>query len=148
MSLPTYPAYRYGLTIEQRDGQWCVTNDFGGRIIHHCIDEADAIEMRDRAAIGYPQHAIDFAIAADARLNRYHAAKLAVIEMTGDEPSRFCGSRSDQFTFMASIGDTVVFGDSYDSAVDAMEVLERNVRREVDRCAEAVRFDAMAIAAE
>lgn len=82
----SYPAYFNGLVIEQRNGRWCVADDFGARVRHWCDGLEDALYMRTRASIFFPQAAIDFVAAIDATKNRVHAAKLAIEQAFGETP--------------------------------------------------------------
>ena len=139
--MTTYPAYKHGLTIEQRDGNWCVTNDFGGRIIHECDGLEDAIDMRDRTAIGYPVEAVEAVARMDVGRNAIHAAKLSVIEIAGEEPRRIYDTRRAHGVRYA-VGD--VWGYEADNHVEALESLLhcfREVVRTEDRQAQL--FDAV-----
>jgi hypothetical protein len=122
----TFDAYRHGLTIEQRDGVWCVTNDFGGRVINTCIDLEDALEMRERAALGVPAHAVELVARLDASKNRAHAAKLAILAATGESPSRVWGTRSDLLRYSVWTGSGMAWGEAYtdEPSTDAV-ALER-----------------------
>ena len=112
--MTTYPAYLHGLTIEQRDFIWCVTNDFGGRIIHTCLDLDDAIEMRERVAIGFSAEAIALVAAFDATKNRAHAAAQVIAEVTGSEPFRFRAHRSNLIRYAVECPAGVFSGEAYD----------------------------------
>ena len=91
--MTTYPAYRHGLTIEKREGVWCVTNDFGGPVLHTCDGLEDALDIRERTAFGYPQEAIDVVARLDVTRNATHALKLTIAEIAGEEPRRIYDTR-------------------------------------------------------
>lgn len=87
-----YPAYRHGLTIEVRDGRHVVTNGFGGSIVYSLCDGLeDALDMRERYAIGFPAEAVALVGAMDAVKNRIYDAEQAIEAETGERPYRVPG---------------------------------------------------------
>jgi hypothetical protein len=126
--MTTYPAYLNGLTIEVRDGRHCVTNDFGGPVINTCIDLEDALEMRERASIGYPARVVERVARMDAVKNRAFEANRLITEATGSEPYRIAGTRSDLTTWAVQAAGATIYGDSDEGNASALEQLLHNVR--------------------
>lgn len=108
-----YPAYRNGLTIEVRDGRYCVTNDFGGKIVNTCMGLDDALEMRERAVIGYSAEAVQLARELDATKNRIHDAKVAIEALAGEPPYRRYDGWAGLVTYQVWNGVQFVYGDAY-----------------------------------
>lgn len=126
--MTTYPAYRHGLTIEKREGDWCVTNDFGGHIRHRCDGLADALDMRERAAFGCSDEVLAWSAHEDARKNQFHAAHRAIIAEFGEEPFLVRAHHPDliRYSILTDFGQ--FWGEDYDSHAVALERLLDSLR--------------------
>lgn len=127
--MTTYPAYRHGLTIEIREGRYVVTNGFGGNIVYgNCDGLDDALDMRERYAIGFPDDVVELVAKMDAGKNRIHAARKAVIDETGEEPFRVTAHHPSLIRYGVVTDAGPFWGEDYDDHAIALERLLDSVR--------------------
>ncbi|HWU19349.1 MAG TPA: hypothetical protein VN155_16835 [Devosia sp.] len=93
----------FGYLMQESDEQYQIAPLIvGGNIIYgNCDGLDDALDMRERYAIGFPAEAVKLTRATDATKNRMHAAMAAVEGEIGERPYRVPGHVPELIVYAA-----------------------------------------------